>query len=135
MRRKSIETVLREAEVEADIPAIDVTPLAKRLKEHRQRVSGGGIGRGWRVRRQDCDPRQIGGTPRAGLRTNGGEAKPTDEEGPAPHSMTSSARASSKGGTSSPSALAVFRLITNSNLVGCSTGSSAGLAPLSTFPA
>ena len=50
---------------------------AKRLKEHRQRVAGGGIGRGRRVGRQDCDPRQIGGTPRAGLRTNGGEAKPT----------------------------------------------------------
>src|SRR6266516_2650328 len=46
------------------------------------------------------------------------------------HSITSSARASSIGGTSRPSALAVLRLITNSNLVGCSTGRSAGLAPL-----
>src|SRR2546421_5312035 len=33
------------------------------------------------------------------------------------HSITSSARASSVGGTSSPSALAVLRLITNSNFV------------------
>src|SRR5262249_12813364 len=36
----------------------------------------------------------------------------------APHSITSSARASSDGGTSSASALAVLRLITSSNFVG-----------------
>src|SRR6202035_5513376 len=35
------------------------------------------------------------------------------------YSMTSSARASSEVGMSSPSALAVLRLITSSNLVGC----------------
>src|SRR3954470_274607 len=54
------------------------------------------------------------------------------------HSITSSARASSVGGTSRPSALAVLRFMTNSNFVGCSTGRSAGLAPLiilSTYPA
>src|SRR5205823_3096179 len=52
-----------------------------------------------------------------------------------PHSMTSSARCSSDCGTVRPSALAVFRLITSSNLVGCSTGRSAGLAPFRIFPA
>src|SRR6516162_10577388 len=46
-----------------------------------------------------------------------------------PHSITSSARASSVGGTSRPSAFAVVRLTTRSNLVGCSTGMSPGLAP------
>ena len=45
------------------------------------------------------------------------------------HSITSSARASSIGGTSRPSVLAVLRLMTNSNLVGCSTGRSAGFTP------
>src|SRR5215468_1052749 len=45
------------------------------------------------------------------------------------YSITSSARASSDGGTVRPSALAVLRLITSSNLVGCSTGRSDGLAP------
>src|SRR5262249_51448428 len=45
------------------------------------------------------------------------------------HSITSSARASSVGGTSRPRALAVFRLITSSNFVGCSTGRSAGFVP------
>jgi hypothetical protein len=51
------------------------------------------------------------------------------------HSITSSARASSDGGTSSPSALAVLRLITSSNFVARSTGRSGGLAPLRMRPA
>jgi hypothetical protein len=46
------------------------------------------------------------------------------------HWITSSARSSNEGGIVSPSAFAVFRLITNSNLVGCSIGRSPGLAPL-----
>jgi hypothetical protein len=37
-------------------------------------------------------------------------------------------------GISSPSALAVVRLMTNSNLVDCCTGRSAGLAPLRMVP-
>ncbi len=52
----------------------------------------------------------------------------------APHSMTSSARARIDCGTVRPSALAVLRLTTSSNVVGCSTGRSAGLAPLRIFP-
>src|SRR5258705_316975 len=46
------------------------------------------------------------------------------------HSITSSARASSMGGTSRPSALAVFILITSSYLVGACTGRSPGFSPL-----
>src|SRR5262249_50410748 len=46
------------------------------------------------------------------------------------HSITSSARASSVGGISRRSAFAVLRLITNSNLLDCTTGSSAGFSPL-----
>jgi hypothetical protein len=45
------------------------------------------------------------------------------------HSITSSARASSGSGTVSPSALAVLRLITSSNLFGACTGSSLGFSP------
>ncbi len=45
-------------------------------------------------------------------------------------STTWSARASNDGGIVRPRALAVLRLTTRSNLVGCSTGKSAGLAPL-----
>src|SRR5215831_20698725 len=51
-----------------------------------------------------------------------------DERAPL-HSITSSARASSVGGIVRPSARAVIRLITRSNLVGCSTGKLAGFAP------
>src|SRR6266403_3627239 len=52
----------------------------------------------------------------------------------APHSMSSSALARSCGGMVRPSALAVVRLITSSNLVGCMTGRSAGWAPFRIFP-
>ena len=44
-----------------------------------------------------------------------------------PYSITASAALSTPGGTSRPSALAVCRLMTNSNLVDCNTGRSAGL--------
>jgi len=47
------------------------------------------------------------------------------------YSITLSARASRVGGISRPSVLAVLRLMMSSNLVGCSTGRSAGLVPLS----
>src|SRR5262249_26306523 len=50
------------------------------------------------------------------------------------HSITSSARASSVGGIVRASARAVIKLMTSSNLVGCTTGKSAGLAPLRIRP-
>jgi hypothetical protein len=50
-----------------------------------------------------------------------------------PHSITSSARVSSKGAMVRPSPLADLRLITSSNRVGCWTGKSAGLAPFSSL--
>ena len=46
------------------------------------------------------------------------------------HSITSSARTISDCGSVSPSAFAVLTLMISSNFVGCSTGRSAGLAPL-----
>ena len=52
--------------------------------------------------------------------------------------ITLSARASTFGGIVRPICLAAFRLMINSNFVGCSTGRSAGLAPfriLSTYVA
>src|SRR6516164_2928693 len=51
-----------------------------------------------------------------------------------PYSITSSARARSIGGISRFSERAVWRLMTNSNLVDCRTGRSEGLAPLSMLP-
>src|SRR6516164_4253427 len=52
------------------------------------------------------------------------------ELAPPHHSITSSARASSVGGISRPSVLAVFRLITSLYLVGACTGRLAGFSPL-----
>jgi hypothetical protein len=46
------------------------------------------------------------------------------------YSITSSASNCRELGTSMPSALAVCRLMTNSNLVDCTTGRSAGFSPL-----
>jgi hypothetical protein len=56
-------------------------------------------------------------------------AEQRDELAP-PHSITSSARASTVVGRSRPSALAVLRLIDSSYLVGACTGKSAGFSPL-----
>src|SRR5260370_6530529 len=50
------------------------------------------------------------------------------------HSITSSARVSSVGGTSRPSAWAVLRLMNSSIFVACWTGKSAGFSPLRTRP-
>src|SRR5690348_2829065 len=47
-----------------------------------------------------------------------------------PYSITSSARSSSDSGIVKPIALAVLLLMRSSNLVGCSTGKSAGFSPL-----
>jgi hypothetical protein len=52
------------------------------------------------------------------------------EERPSGYWITSVACVSTDGGMVSPSACAVLRLMTSSNVVGCSTGRSAGLAPL-----
>src|SRR5205823_3632097 len=51
------------------------------------------------------------------------------------HSITSSASVNTLAGTSRPSALAVLRLITISNLVGWTTGRSLGFSPLRMRPA
>jgi len=61
-------------------------------------------------------------------------AEQRDELAPL-HSITSSARASSIGGTVTPSVLAVSALMTSSNLLACTTGRSAGFAPLRMRPA
>src|SRR5262249_40136536 len=57
------------------------------------------------------------------------------ELAPLHHSITQSARASSIGGRSRPTILAVWALMTSSNLLDRTPGRSAGLAPLRTRPA
>jgi hypothetical protein len=63
-----------------------------------------------------------------------GRAADERDELPTFHSITSSAMASNPGGKLRPNALAVLRLITNSNLLDCMTGKSAGFSPLRIRP-
>src|SRR5262249_36744541 len=56
-------------------------------------------------------------------------AEERDEVAPPNHSITSSARSRIDGGMASPSAVAVLRFTTISNLVGNCTGRSPGLSP------
>src|SRR5262249_40047653 len=62
-------------------------------------------------------------------------AEQRDERAPSHHSITSSASNCSALGTSRPSNLAACELRTNSNLVDCTTGRSAGFAPFRIRPA
>src|SRR5262245_56903696 len=62
-------------------------------------------------------------------------AEQGDELAATDHSITSSARASSVGGTSRPSALAVTRLMAKSNIAGCIMGKLAALSPFRMRPA
>src|SRR6516225_795590 len=77
----------------------------------------------------DADPRQPIALLRPRRERPRRRAAEQRDELATPHSITSSARASSAGRTSRPIALALLRLMINSNLVGCSTGRSAGFAP------
>src|SRR5262249_22773898 len=90
--------------------------------------------------RENADQRHFGGLLRACGRDEraSDRAAKQDDELPSPHSITSSASASSARGTVIPSSLSVLKLISSSILGGCSMGISAGLAPfriLSTYPA
>src|SRR5262245_61620455 len=78
------------------------------------------------VPHEHADPPHPLGLLRPGReRPCGRAAEQRDELAPS-HSITSSARASTAGEISKPSAFAVLRLITNSYLVGICTGRSAG---------
>src|SRR5262249_40686890 len=112
-------------EIERDRLSLDITEVTNSFAKGSQRRCGlTGSGR------QDTDARHFGRLLRARREWPRGcrAAEQHDELAPF-HSITSSARASSVGGTSMPSAFAVVRLIARSNLVGCSTGMSAGFAP------
>src|SRR5262249_28160346 len=112
-----------DAHVAADGPAELLQPLQKR------RVAGLAVGIIRRQVHQHGDAAHALALLRARRERPRRRAAEQRDELAAPHSITSSPRASSCGGTSRPSALAVVRLITRSNLVGCSTGMSAGSVP------
>jgi hypothetical protein len=77
---------------------------------------------------------QVGHLPRSEKCQSGCEQSQQTARAMYGYSITSSARASSVGGTSRPRAWALLRLIISSNLVGCTTGRSAGFSPLRMRP-
>src|SRR5262249_10473540 len=112
--------------LDCDGTAFGPPELAQPLHE-----SGGPFALGHRrALAQKSDGRQLWRLLRARRERPRCRAAKQRDEGAAPHSITSSARASSESGTVRPSALAVLRLITNSYLVGACTGRSAGFSPL-----
>src|SRR5262249_20282699 len=126
----AVAAVLRPARLDRDRATLDPTEFAQSMRK-----SGGpqSVGRR-RGRPQEPDGRQLPRLLRARRERPRGRRSAEQRYELAPfhlcgHSITSSARASSVGGTSRPRALVVIRLMTRSNLVGCSTGRSAGFAP------
>ena len=106
---------LRPAVLDRDGAALDPAEFAQPLHK---RLDPCAL-RSWRRRRRDTrwSAAFAAGCARAASGQRRRAAKQRDELAPS-HSITSSARASSVGGTSRPSALAVLRLITSSYLVG-----------------
>jgi len=102
-----------EPHLEADVATIDQPERRQRVPEPgRERLDGV---RG--VDAQDADSREVFRILRK--HRHGGAQPQRERGGNAVHSMTSSARARIDGGTVSASALAVLRLTTSSNVVGC----------------
>src|SRR6516162_3236656 len=119
----------------SDVLEIELLPkrFAEFLSGNPREDIGASAGREWH--NHAYRPRRIGLRPRdprhrrqrssAGGQTQELSAGKFHVEPPSLHSITSSAIASTPGGMVSPSALAVLRLMSSSNLVGCITGRSA----------
>ena len=115
----------------------DCQPMTSDLPDQRTFSEPAGMSQGDKLRHQlERGCAVLGGARALLLLTSASGAAPsstreqqTGNEITASHSITSSARMSSEGGIVKPSALAVLKLMIRRNLLGCSTGISAGLAP------
>src|SRR5262249_30732530 len=123
---QSVGLVLRPAILDRHVLALDIAGSAKALAECGQ--IGCTIDRRRAAEKSDYRHRWLLRARRERPR-NRSAAEHCDELASF-HSITSSARASSVGGNSRPSALAVLRLMTRSYLIGCCTGRSEGFSPL-----
>src|SRR6476619_8538843 len=111
---------------DVDFLPLDVTKITQPLTEGVDFRRGSG-----RAVMQETDPRDFRWLLRMRCeRPRRRRAAEQRDELATPHSITSSARASSVSGTVRPSAFAVLRLMINSNFVGACTGRSAGFSPL-----
>src|SRR5262249_23418883 len=123
----ALGATLRPAILDDDVATLDPPKFAQSLHESRNPWGR----RRRRGRAQEPDDRQFRRLLCARReRPRHRRAAEQRDELAARHSITSSARASSLSGTVNPSALAVFRLMTSSYLVGACTGRSAGFSPL-----
>src|SRR6516225_6941897 len=132
-RWRQVELIVRPAVFNGDVPALDEAGRTEPLTEAPD--IGRITGRRGRAEKPNGGRRRLlrASRERPSKRSRRRAAEQRNELAP-PHSITSSARASRRSGTASPSDLAVLRLSTKSNFVGCITGRSAGFSPLSTRP-
>jgi hypothetical protein len=114
---QSIILVLRPAILDRHILALDVAGFTNALPECGQKTCT--IGRRPRAAEEPDHRYRCLLSPRRDRPRSRRAADERDELATPDHSITSSARASSDGGTVTPSAFAVVRLMTISNLVGC----------------
>src|SRR5207237_456867 len=134
---RKVRLVTAPARVDADILAVGPPQFLQCVNECRQIRSVVCIGRfsihenahSPHLTRLLCPRRQGPGSRRAGEKRD----EPASLDAAA-HSITSSARARNDSGIARPIAFAVLRLMTSSNLVGCTTGRSAGFSPLRMRP-
>src|SRR5262249_2543447 len=129
-RSHPIEAIAIPPKVHPHVAALGPAHARKRLSERRE----------IRLRLVFVEPHKHADAPHAVALRRACRRRPCrrtpepHDELPPSHSITSSATASRLGGTVMPSALAIFMLITSSNLVGCITGKSEGLSPLRMRP-
>jgi len=130
-RRQPIIVILRPAVFDRYVLALDIAGLLKALEERNGEVLVFVIN-GQSAEIPNHRRRRLLGPRRERPRHRAPEPR---DESPALHWIMSSAVANSVSGMVKPSALAVFRLMTSSNFVGCMTGRSEGLSPLRMRPA
>src|SRR5262245_1904588 len=132
---ETLEASLRPTNLDHNGTALDPSEFAQPLLKSGDPLARGGT----RLPAQKPDGRQLARLLRPRReRPRGRRAAEQRHELAASHSITSSARASSDGGTVRPIAFAAITFSASSNLVGCSTGKSPGFAPrriLSTYSA
>src|SRR5262249_46716830 len=129
-RRQPIILILRPAIFNGNVLTLDMAGFLQALEERNGDdlvfiVSGLGAEEPDHRHRRLLRPRQ--------QRPRRRGPEPSDERPPL-HCITSSAVANSVSGMVRPRVLAVLRLMTNSNLVGCSIGILAGFSPLRMRP-
>src|SRR6516165_2009899 len=125
--RQAIVSALQPVVLDHHVLALDVAGFVEGFAE-RSRIAPRGLGRPNIDEADDRHRRLLRACSKRPRSRR--SAEQSDEIAPPNHSITSSASESRLSEILTSSALAVLRLITVSNLVGCSTGRSAGFAPL-----